>query len=102
MHMRTVLQVPMSRELRGRAEKAARVEGFSSLQEVVRLLLTKLSRGQLEVRVEEPAVQLSARAEKRYARMMKDYEQGKNIYAATDVDDLMAQLHGTKVPRKIS
>ena len=102
MHMRTVLQVPISKELRGKAEKVAKAEGFSSVQEMVRLLLTKMSSGQLEVRIGEPAVLLSAKAEKRYARMMKDFDEGKNIYTATDVDDLMAQLNGTKVPRKIS
>lgn len=102
MYMRTVLQVPISKELRVKSEKVAKIQGFSSVQEMVRLLLTKMSRGQLEVRIEELAVQLSPKAARRYERMMKDYEEGKNIYAATDIDDLMAQLNGTKVPRKIS
>lgn len=41
----------------------------------------------------EPTVQLSARAEKRYAKMEDDFRQGKNISTAYSVDELLKQLH---------
>ena len=40
---RAVLQVPINSQLRQQAEKAAMSQGFSSLQEIVRLFLTKLA-----------------------------------------------------------
>ncbi len=99
--MRTVLQVPISKELRVKAEKAAKNQGFSSVQELVRLLLTKMSRGQLEVRIEEPAVQLSPKAIRRYNKIIDEVEVGKNTYVAHGVRDLMKQLHGDTLPRKV-
>ncbi len=40
---RTILQIPMTKELRAKAEAVAQEYGFSSLQETVRVLLHKLS-----------------------------------------------------------
>lgn len=91
--MRTVLQVPMSRELREGAEKRAIAQGFSSLQDVVRFLLKKLAEGVLDFTVKEEAtVQLSPRAIRRYNKILKDVEEGHNVYTAKNVDDLMKQL----------
>lgn len=42
---RTILQVPLDRTLRKEAEKQALSQGFSSLQEAVRIFLKKLARG---------------------------------------------------------
>lgn len=92
--MRTVLQVPLSVDLRRSAERKALEQGFSSLQEVVRIFLKKLSRGAIGIALnDEESVQLSARAIKRYNKISEDFRKGKNIYAAKNVDDLMSQLH---------
>ncbi|MEK7497642.1 MAG: hypothetical protein AAB656_01855 [Patescibacteria group bacterium] len=91
----TTLQIPISKDLKASATAVAKDFGFSSLQEVTRVLLTKLAKRELNVSVEQfPAVMLSAKAEKRYAKMDEDFKKGKNWSTAKDVDDLMRQLHG--------
>jgi len=104
MNNRTVLQVPMSKSLKTTAEAAAHDYGFSSLQETVRIFLKKLAEKTIEINfIEKPKpVQLSAKAIKRYNKMIDDIEKGRNIYQAKDADDFMAQLHGDILPRKIS
>lgn len=92
---RTVLQVPMSPALRKEAEEQALQQGFSSLQEAVRIFLKKLARRETEVVFTEkfPSVQLSKRAMRRYDKQHEDFIKGKNIYSAKDIDDLMRQLN---------
>ena len=51
--MRTVLQVPMSIDLRKEAEKKALEQGFSSLQDAVRMFLKKLAQGAMGVVLRE-------------------------------------------------
>ena len=97
----TILQVPVSKDLRNQASAAASQMGFSSLQEAVRVFMTKIARGAMEVSFQEP-VKLSPRAARRYEKMIQEMEQGKNTYVARDVDDLMRQLNGDTLPRKIS
>lgn len=46
---RTVLQVPLDSALRKEAEKQALSQGFSSLQEAVRIFLKKLAKGEIEI-----------------------------------------------------
>ncbi len=90
---RVILQVPMSKELKEEAQKASSDLGFSSLQETIRVLLSKLSKRELTLTVqEERVVKLSPKAEKRYAKIEKDMKEGKNVYHASDVDDLIRQL----------
>lgn len=89
---KTVLQIPIDSALRSEAEKAALAQGFSSLQESVRLFLRKLADGVVGVKF-EGEVKLSAKAVKRYNKILKDIEEGKNIYEAKDVDDLIRQLN---------
>lgn len=92
--MKTVLQVPLNIDLRKEAEKQAFAQGFSSLQEAVRVFLKKLAQGAIGISFEEEKViQLSARAIKRYDKISEDFRKGKNVYVAKDVDDLMLQLH---------
>lgn len=49
---RTILQIPMSSELRQAAEKKAGRLGFSSLQEMIRVLLTQLTASS-DIRVDD-------------------------------------------------
>lgn len=91
---KTILQVPVSTSVRRGAEKKALAEGFSSLQEAVRVFLNKLAQGALGITFEaEEAVQLSSRSIKKYNKISEDFKKGKNIRTAKNVDDLMKQLH---------
>lgn len=91
---RTILQVPINGVLRREAEKQALSQGFSSLQEAVRIFLKKLARGAIEITFnDKESVQLSAQAIKRYNKISEDFRKGKNIYTAKNVDDLMFALH---------
>ena len=90
---RTVLQIPVSTDLRGKAELEAKKQGFSSLQEAVRIFLSKLARQRIEISFEEP-IQLSQKAASRYDKMTDEIKSGKiKLYEAKNVDDLMKQLN---------
>jgi len=49
---RTILQIPMSPELKRAAESKSKSLGFSSLQELVRVMLTQITRGN-DIRVDD-------------------------------------------------
>lgn len=92
--MKTVLQVPLSVDLRRSAERKALEQGFSSLQEAVRVFLKKLSQGAMELIYKEEVTHLSAKAARRYGKIMEDIRSGKEkVYKAESVEDLMRQLH---------
>ncbi len=89
---RTILQVPLDKQLKSNAEKAASSQGFSSLQEIVRVFLTQLSLNKVMVTLQE-TVSLSAENDKRYTKMTNDFESGKNIHSANTVNDLVSKLN---------
>ena len=90
---RTTLQIPMSIDLRKQAEKQALEQGFSSLQEAVRLFLKKLAKGAFDITVEK-SVQLSPKAIRRYNKIIDDIEEGRvKTKTFTDVDLLMKHLN---------
>lgn len=105
MHMsRTVVQIPVSTDLRDSAHQMALSQGFSSLQEALRVIMHRFSSGTLRVDVySEPApVKLSAKAIKRYDQMTKDFQSGKNMSKVANIEELMAQLkYGDKPTQKI-
>ena len=88
----TIIQGPVSKVLRNQAMRAAQENGFSSIQDAIRLFLTKLARKQIAVNLEDTATPLSWKNEQRYIKMDKDFEKGKNVYHATSVKELMKQL----------
>lgn len=94
---RVVLQIPLNAELRKAAEVEAKAQGFSSLQEAVRVFLKKLANKAIGLRFEEPTIQLSQKAIKRYNRIDEDIRKGKNVYEARDVKDLMRQLRENSI-----
>ena len=94
---RIVLQIPIDSAIRKDAEKQALGQGFSSLQEAVRVFLRKLAKGALGISFEE-TVQLSAKNARRYDKMAEDFRKGKNFYTAKNVDDLMKHLHEDSLP----
>lgn len=76
---KTVLQVPLGATLRKKAEEGALQEGFSSLQEAVRVFLKKLAEKRVGITLQESEkmTQLSPKAIKRYNKMIDDIEAGK-------------------------
>lgn len=78
-------------ELRKSATEAALLEGFSSLQEAVRVVLKKLAKREMRVAITE-SVELSERAQTRYAKMNKDFESGKNVYTYNGVEEMLENL----------
>lgn len=88
---KTILQVPITQDLKINAENAAHEQGFSSLQEIVRVFLTKLAAKKVEVSLD--SILLSEVNENRYISMTKDFETNKNVKTAQNVDDLLSQLN---------
>lgn len=66
----TILQIPVTKQLRSDALKAAERQGFSSLQEVVRVFLNQFANQNINVTFSFPPVALSSTNEKRYERMV--------------------------------
>ena len=90
---RAVLQIPIDRQFKQQAEKVATSQGFSSLQEAVRVFLAKLAEKRIELTFQE-TVRLSPRAIKRYDKMIEGIEKGKvKTKAFSDVDSLMKHLN---------
>ena len=80
---RIILQVPMTRELKEKAELVSHDFGFSSLQETVRVLLTKLAKKELALRITEETEEithLSKAAERKFKKAVEDIKAGRNIY----------------------
>lgn len=88
---KTILQVPITQDLKINAENAAHEQGFSSLQEIVRVFLAKLAAKKVEVTLD--SIILSEKNENRYLNMTKDFETDKNVMTAQNVDDLLTQLN---------
>ena len=92
---RIILQVPMTKELKEKAETVSRDFGFSSLQETIRVLLTKLSKKELALRITddtEYVEYLSPAAEKRYKKAVADIKAGRNIYKPKNKEEFFKLL----------
>jgi antitoxin component of RelBE/YafQ-DinJ toxin-antitoxin module len=92
---RIIVQVPVSKELQASARRAAAKQGFSSLQDAIRLFLRQLALGQVAVRLEATNEErLSPAAERRYARIIRDIKSGKaKTVGFTDVKEMMNYLN---------
>lgn len=86
------LQIPMTKSLRDNAVKAAKKQGFSSLQEAARVIFTKMVDGKFTFTVSEPTVYLSPKAEARYRKIEADFKSGKNITTANSLEEFFSQL----------
>lgn len=94
--MNTILQVPIPQTLRSSATAVAKEYGFSSLQELTRVLLTKIAKKELSLAITDTKSDqfLSVRAQKRYAKMIKDVESGKvKTKSFRNVEDIMNYLN---------
>ena len=83
----------MQIDLRTRAEAVSLDMGFSSLQDFIRLFLTKVAKREIAVNIEQfPAVKLSAKNETIYIQMERDFKAGKNTKRFNNVNDLISDL----------
>lgn len=89
--MKTTLQVPITSDLKQTATQAAMAQGFSSLQEAVRVFLTQLSSKSISIGWSK-TIHLSEKNAKRYEEMHKDFEQNKNVYTASSAQEFFEQL----------
>ena len=88
---RVTLQVPMTKDLKEKAEIVSSDLGFSSLQETIRVLLTKLARREFSIKVEEnveEVTHLSKAAERKFKKAVEDIKAGKNITKTKNIDEL--------------
>lgn len=84
---KTVLQVPMNMSLRRGAESTAVKTGFSSLQEVVRLLLHAFQSGAIQLGyVQQEPVHLSKKAVTRYNNVIRQMKRGNNTHSAENIE----------------
>ena len=91
---RTVLQVPMTIDLKKQAEIVSIDYGFSSLQEVVRFMLNKLARRELSITVSEveEIEKLSQTSQKRYKQALSDIKKGQDIYKPKNSQEFFKML----------
>jgi len=88
----TILQVPMSKSLKNSAQLVASEYGFSSLQDLLRVILTKLSKRELTISIQESTHIVSKKNDVRYLEMSKDFTSKKNTKDSSSVDELMHDL----------
>lgn len=93
---KTILQVPMDKRLKNNAEKVASEQGFSSLQEVVRVFLAQLASNKVSITLQE-TISLSTTNEDLYSTMTEDFEIGNDVYQADNVKMLISKLNADKI-----
>lgn len=95
MDNRIILQVPMSQSLKEKAESVATDYGFSSLQEVVRVMLNKFARKAITLTFQETEeiTSLSPANEKYYKKSVRDIKKGVNIFKPKDTDEFFKMLN---------
>lgn len=91
--MKTIIQIPVEKKMRDAFEVRAHKNGFSSIQDALRLFMQQYIERKINVGFTEPPVRLSKKNASRYEKMMKDFESGKNISVAHSVDEFIKQLN---------
>jgi antitoxin component of RelBE/YafQ-DinJ toxin-antitoxin module len=91
---RVILQVPISQQLKISAEAVSSDMGFSSLQEAIRIFLTKLSKKEMSIKIEEAGeiVDLSPTAARRFKKAVADIKAGRNIYKPKNKEEFFKML----------
>lgn len=91
--MNTILQIPIDRNIRNQAAYKAEKMGFSSLQEIVRVFLSKIAAGGVNVKFED-VIQLSPESITRYNKIIDQIELGAVEKASfSNTDSLMNYLN---------
>lgn len=89
---RIIVQVPMTKELKDRAEIISSDLGFSSLQETIRVLLTKLYKREFSLKVEENNGEPSKYLLSAMKRAEKNYRKGNTSPSFSNVEDELKWL----------
>ena len=92
---RVILQVPMSKDLKEKAQSASQDLGFSSIQEAIRVLLTKFAKKELSLKVTEEVEEVTRLykvEEKRYKKAIDDIKAGRNIYRPKNKEEFFKML----------
>lgn len=90
-----ILQVPMTKELKEKAEAVSLDMGFSSLQETIRVLLNKLAKREFSLKVEEQVEEithLSPAAERKFKKAVADIKAGRNVTKTNNTEELLNLL----------
>ncbi len=87
----TILQIPVSKNLRMAAEEVAEDYGFSSLQEIIRVFMAKLATRKVDISFQE-TIPLSPSAERKYLKMIQEIEGGKNVTTTKNLEELFSLL----------
>jgi len=82
----------MTKELKDKAEIISSDLGFSSLQETIRVLLTKLSKREFSLKVEENNEEPSKYLLSAMKRAEKNYRKGNTSPAFSNVEDELKWL----------
>lgn len=92
---KVIVQVPMSKKLRDSAQAVAQEYGFSSLQEALRVIATKLSKRDLNIHIGEKVEYLTPKEEKLLENMYKEFledEKAGKTFTAHSIDEMMKDL----------
>lgn len=84
----------MSKSLKQQAEAVSADYGFSSLQEIIRVILYKLAQKKLILSIEEAEeiTYLSPATEKRYKKAIEDIKKGRNILKPKNTEEFFKLL----------
>lgn len=99
--MNTILHLPINKEIKDHAEAVAKKQGYSSLQEVLRVFLSRFARERVQTAfVQTDLVEALNQAEesiltKREQQTRKAIQEGK-FYKARTVKEMMTILEDTK------
>lgn len=94
---KTTLQVPVDKSLKFLAEKEALKQGFSSLQEAIRVFMAQFATRHISISFTKPEDEtLTLKEEnaliKKYKKTKKEIANG-SVFAAESVEEMMKQLH---------
>jgi len=89
----TNLQIPIRRDLKIAATETAVEQGFSSLQEAVRIFINKMAQKSIDIVYAPKIIQLSPKAIKRYNKIAKEIEKGINITKTNNIEELFEKLN---------
>ncbi|MFH1392556.1 MAG: hypothetical protein ABIG90_02665 [bacterium] len=92
--MNTTLQIPINQQIRTMAAKISEKQGFSSLQELIRVFLSQLVMNKIEVSFSPSHLVLSDKNDERYSQMIDEVKAGKiKTKKFSDVNKLMDYLN---------
>lgn len=97
----SVIQVRVSDDIKDLSEKRAKELGFASVQEAIRVFLSSFSSGFARPSIVaegsgDEVVYLSEKAKKRYKKILKDIESGKDLTVLKGSKDLVSWLEKQK------